>query len=154
MRRGEEAAIWEIGGAWQCAVRTPAEKSKPCEALNAGSTATKTSEKDRPCAEAGCRKGAYMDGIVLQHSSLCWWPGDEQGIESQHCIACSGVAMARQSKAYAARAIASTASRIGLVKRICNHVRRVLDRSQGRMEHSNFSSKRGEIFGGELGREG
>ncbi len=68
-----------------------------------------------------------MDGIVLQHSWLCWWPCDEQGIESQHCIACSGVDMARQSKAYTARAIATTASNIGLVKRICNHVRRVLD---------------------------
>ncbi len=68
-----------------------------------------------------------MDGIVLQHSWLCWWPCDEQGIELQHCIACSGVDMARQSKAYTARAIATTASNIGLVKRICNHVRRVLD---------------------------
>ncbi len=68
-----------------------------------------------------------MDGIVLQHSWLCWWPCDEQGIESQHCIACSGVDMARQSNAYTARAIATTASSIGLVKRICNHVRRVLD---------------------------
>ena len=127
MRRGEEAAIWEIGGAWLCAVRTPAEKSKPCEALNPGSAATKTSEKDRPCAEAGCRKGACMDGIVLQHSWLCSWPCDEQGIVSQHCIACSGVDMARQSNAYAARAIATTACRIGLAKRIYNHVRRVID---------------------------
>src|SRR5881296_2490811 len=127
MRRGEEAAIWEIGGAWQCAVRTPAEKSKPCKALNPGNTATRTGEKDRPCAEAGCTKGACMDGIVLQHSWLCWWPCDEQGIESQHCIACSGVDMAKQSDAYVARAIAITANRTDLVKRICNHVRRVLD---------------------------
>ena len=127
MRRGEEAAIWEIGGAWQCAVRTPAGEHKPCDALNAGSAATKTSVKDEPCVEAGCTKGACMDGIVLQHSWLCWWPCDEQGIESQHCIACSGVDMTRQSNAYTARAIATTATSIGLVKRICNHVRRVLD---------------------------
>jgi hypothetical protein len=40
-----------------------------------------------------------MDGIVLQHSWLCWWPCDAQGIESQHCIACSGVDMAKQSDA-------------------------------------------------------
>src|SRR5882762_4334655 len=126
MRRGEEAAIWEIGGAWQCVVRTPAEKSKPCKASNPGSTATKTGKKNRPCAEAGCTKGACTDGIVLQHSWVCWWPGDEQGIESQHCIACSGVAMARQSNAYVARAIATTASRIGLVKRIGIQTRRVV----------------------------
>ena len=127
MRRGEEAAIWGIGGAWQCAVRTLAEECIPCEALNPGSTATKTGEKDRPCAEAGCTKGACMDGIVLQHSWLCSWPCDEHGIESQHCIACSGVDIARQSSAYIARAIATIASRIGLVKRICNQVRRVVD---------------------------
>jgi len=126
MRRGEEAAIWEIGGAWQCAVGTPADESNLCEALNRGSTATKTGENDGPCAEAGCRKGACIDGIVLQHSWLCWWPCDEHGIESQHCIACSGVDIARQSNAYIARAIATIASRIGLVKRICNQVRRVL----------------------------
>ena len=71
MRRGEEAAIGEIGGAWQCVVRTAAEKCKSCKALNAGRTATKTGEKDRPSGEAGCRKGACMDGIVLQHSWLC-----------------------------------------------------------------------------------
>jgi hypothetical protein len=35
--------------------------------------------------------------------------------------------MAKQSNAYAARAIASTARRIGLAKRIYNHVRRVID---------------------------
>ncbi len=68
-----------------------------------------------------------MDTIVLQHSWLCWWPGGEQGIESQHSIACSGVDMARQSNSYAARAIATTASRIGLVKRISNQVRRLVD---------------------------
>jgi len=118
MRRGKEAAIWEIGGAWQCAVRTPAEESKLCEALNPGGAATRTSERDGSCAEAGCRKGACRDGIVLQHSWLCWWSWDEQGIESQHCMACSGVDMARQSNAYMARAIATTACRIGLVKRI------------------------------------
>jgi len=40
-----------------------------------------------------------MDGMDLQHSWLRSWLCDEQGIESQHCIAASGVDMAKQSKA-------------------------------------------------------
>lgn len=40
-----------------------------------------------------------MDGMVLQHSWLCWWPRDEQDMVSQHCIAASGVDMAKQSNA-------------------------------------------------------
>jgi hypothetical protein len=43
-----------------------------------------------------------MDGIVLQHSWLCSWRCDKQCSVSQHCIACSGVAMAAQSLAYTA----------------------------------------------------
>src|ERR1700682_955955 len=125
MRRGEGAAAWGIGGAWQCAVRTFDGDSKTCDALNRGSTATKTGVKDRPCTEAGCTKGACMDGMVLQHSWLCSWLCDEQGIVSQHCIAASGVGMAKQSNPYVAKAIAITASKIGLAKRICNHGRRV-----------------------------
>ncbi len=112
MRRGEGAAVWGIGGAWQCAVRTFDAESKPCDALNPGSTAMKTGEKDRPCTEAGCTKGACIDGMVLQHSWLCSWLCDEQGIVSQHCIASSGVDMAKQSNAYIARAITITASKI------------------------------------------
>jgi len=46
---------------------------------------------------------------------------------SQHCIARSSVVMAKQSNAYAARAIAIIANKIGLAKRICKQVRRVLD---------------------------
>jgi len=49
---------------------------------------------------------------------LCSWLCDEQGIVSQHCIASSGVDMARQSNAYIARAITITASKIGLAIRI------------------------------------
>src|SRR6267142_772378 len=101
MRRGEGAAVWGIGGAWQCAVRTFDWESKSCDALNRGSTAMKTGEKDRPCTEAGRTKDACMDGMV-----------------SQHCIASSGVDMARQSNAYIARAITITASKIGLAIRI------------------------------------
>jgi len=66
-----------------------------------------------------------MDGMVLQHSWLCWWPCDEQCIISQHCIAASGVDMARQSKAYVAKAIVIEASRIGLIKRMLNQGKRV-----------------------------
>ena len=71
-----------------------------------------------------------MEGIALQHSWLCSWPRDEQCIVSQHCIASSGVDMAKQSNAYLARAIAITVNKIGLTKRICNQLRRVLNWSQ------------------------
>jgi hypothetical protein len=63
--------------------------------------------------------------MVLQHSWLCSWPCDEQCIVSQHCIACSGVVMAAQSKAYVAKAIDITDNKIGLIKRIFYQIRRV-----------------------------
>ena len=66
-----------------------------------------------------------MDGMVLQHSWLCSWLCDEQGIVSQHCIAASGVDMAKQSNAYVAKAIAITASRMSLAKRIYKQRRHV-----------------------------
>jgi len=96
-----------------------------CDALKPGRTATNTGEKERACAEAGWTKGACMDGMVLQHSWLCWWPCDEQCMVSQHCIAASGVDMARQSNAYVAKAITITASKMGLAKCICNQGRHV-----------------------------
>ena|ERR1700674_485933 len=125
MRSGKGPVAWETGGAWQCAVRTLDGESKTCDALNPGSTATKTGEKDGACAEAVCTKGACMAGMVLQHSWLCWWPCDEQCMVSQHCIAAPGVDMAKQSNAYVAKAIAITASRIGLIRLICNQGMRV-----------------------------
>jgi hypothetical protein len=66
-----------------------------------------------------------MACMVLQHSWLCWWPCDEQCMVSQHCIAASGVDVAKQSNAYVPKAIAITASRIGLIKRIYNQRMRV-----------------------------
>jgi hypothetical protein len=122
MRRGEGATAWGIGGAWHCALRTFDRESKTCDGdtLNPGSTVTKIVERDKACAEAGCTKTECMDGMVLQHSWLCWWPCDEQDIVSQHCIAASGVDMAKQSNAYVAKAIAITVSRSGLAKRIFN----------------------------------
>src|SRR3981189_1787033 len=125
MRRGEGAAAWGIGGAWQCAVRTFDGESMACDALKPGRTATNTGEKERACTEAGWTKGACMDGMVLQHSWLCSWLCDEQGMVSQHCIASSGVDMAKQSNAYVAKAIAITANKMGPAKRICNQGRRV-----------------------------
>jgi hypothetical protein len=52
-----------------------------------------------------------MDGIILQQSSP-WCPCDEQGIESQHCIACSGVVVAPQSNANTASATTIAATKI------------------------------------------
>jgi hypothetical protein len=66
-----------------------------------------------------------MDGMVLQHSWLCSWLCDEQCIVSQHCIAASGVDMAKQWNEYVAKAIARTANIIGLAKRICNQGRSI-----------------------------
>jgi hypothetical protein len=66
-----------------------------------------------------------MDGMDLQHSWLGSWPCDEQGIESQHCIAASGVDMAKQSNAYVAKATVITASRISLIRHIPNQYMRV-----------------------------
>jgi hypothetical protein len=116
MRRGEVAAAWGIGGAWQCAKRTLDGKSKTCDALDVGSTATKAGEKDKACAEACCIKGACMDGMVLQHSWLCSWLCDEQGMVSQHCIASSAVVMAPQSTEYTAIATTMATSKIGFTR--------------------------------------
>jgi hypothetical protein len=52
-----------------------------------------------------------MDGIVLQQS-WPWCPCDEQGMESQHCIACSGVVAAPQSNAYTTSATTMAATKI------------------------------------------
>jgi len=48
------------------------------------------------CADAGCTKGACMEGAVLQQSSPCMpW---EQFMESQQSMALSGDIMGEQSK--------------------------------------------------------
>jgi hypothetical protein len=66
---------------------------------------------------AGFRNGARIVGMVLQQSCP-WCPWDEQGIEPQQCIACSGVAMGAQSKAYAASSSATTANKKAFANRI------------------------------------
>ena len=111
-------AAWGPGGAWQCDAGTPAPELKSCDTWNVGSTATTTGERDWSCAEAGCTKGACVDGIVAQHSWLCSWLCDEQGMVLQHCIASPGVVIAPQSIAYTAIARATAMSKIGLRKRI------------------------------------
>ncbi len=89
-----------------------------CDALNAGSTATKPGENDKSCAETGCTNGACVEVIVVQHFWLFPWLCGEQGIVLQHCIASSGVVMAPQSVVYAAVANAMAISKTGFAKRI------------------------------------
>src|SRR6266481_4708930 len=75
-------------------------------------------------------------------------------MESQHCMACSGVIAAPQSNAYAARATASAARKIGLAKRIIKQSRRARGPSQASIclltarahTHSAHSSRSEERF--------
>jgi len=61
-------------------------------------------------------KGACIAVIVLQQSWLeC--PGEEQGMDLQQRIACSGV-VAPQSSVYAASVIANAPNRISFANRI------------------------------------
>jgi hypothetical protein len=76
-----------------------------------GGTATKAIELNARSMAEGCINGACIVGIVLQQSCpLC--PCGEQGIEPQHCIACSGVVIASQSKTYTPSNKAITLTRI------------------------------------------
>lgn len=54
----------------------------------------------------------------MQHSWLCSWLCDEQGMLLQHCIASSGVVIAPQSIAYAAITTAIAMSKITFTRRI------------------------------------
>jgi hypothetical protein len=69
MRRGRAASTEKIGGAWQrAATRQDEEESEPWGSPEAGITANTIGEKDRPCTDEGCAKGACIDGMVLQQS--------------------------------------------------------------------------------------
>jgi hypothetical protein len=57
------------------------------------------------CPDEGCTNGPFIDGMLLQQSCP-WWACEEQCIDLQHCIACSGVVAALQSNAYVASATA------------------------------------------------
>lgn len=122
----------------------------PCDALNERSTATKTVEKDRSCAEAGCTKGACVDGIVMQHSWLWSWLCGEQGMLLQHCIASSGVVMAPQSIAYRAIATAMTMSNIGFIRRmsikVCASSVAVKTGCRGHLDVQRRCTCRGSLF--------
>lgn len=62
-------------------------------------------------------------------------PCDEHGIEPQHCIACSGVALASQSSAYTPINSAAIASKMGLPIRMRNHSTSYLRLAQGVNDH-------------------
>jgi len=64
----------------------------------AGKIPKPTSAVEWAALAAGWTNGACIDGIDLQQSSLFPWCGG-QGIDPQHCIACSGVFIAEQSTA-------------------------------------------------------
>jgi hypothetical protein len=57
-----------MGGAWQCVAMLRAAESKPWDSPVAGITANTAGEKDTPCTDEGCTKGACIIGIVLQQS--------------------------------------------------------------------------------------
>jgi hypothetical protein len=77
----------------------------------------------------GLHKRSVHRWHVLQQS-MPWWPCDEQCIEWQHCIACSGVVAAPQSNAYAPRATARITRNNGLAKRITHQAKRRAGSSQ------------------------
>jgi hypothetical protein len=68
MRRGRAADEWKSGGAWQCAAMLRAKESKPLDLPEPGITPNTTGEKDMPCTDEGCTKGACIVGMVLQQS--------------------------------------------------------------------------------------
>jgi hypothetical protein len=111
-----------MGGAWQWAAMPRAKESSSWDSQDAAITANTTGENDAPCTDEGCTKGACIVGMVLQQSCP-WWPCDEQCIDLQHCIACSGVVAASQSNAYAPRATARIATNNGLMECIIDQLR-------------------------------
>jgi hypothetical protein len=56
-----------MGGAWHCAARLRAEKSKPGHSPDAGAAANTTGEA-LPCTDESCTKGPCVVGMVLQQS--------------------------------------------------------------------------------------
>jgi hypothetical protein len=68
MRRGRAAGEWKAGGAWQWAAMLRAKESKPRDSPEAGITANTTGDKDAPCTDEDCTKGACIVGMVLQQS--------------------------------------------------------------------------------------
>src|SRR4029077_13753017 len=98
MRRGPGAGEGKSGGAWQCAAMLREGESKPWVSADAVRTVSSRGETEIPCTDEGRTKGACAAGMVLQQSCPRW-PCGEQGIDLQHCMACSGVVMVEQSTA-------------------------------------------------------
>jgi hypothetical protein len=57
-----------MGGAWHCAAKVSAEKSKVTQSAEAGATASTTGEADKPCPDESCTKGPCVVGMSLQQS--------------------------------------------------------------------------------------
>jgi len=57
-----------MGGAWHCAAKVCAEKSKPRHSPDAGAAANTTGEADQPCPDESCIKGPCIVGMSLQQS--------------------------------------------------------------------------------------
>jgi hypothetical protein len=89
--------------------------------LDAGKTAEIILAKETPHTDKGCTNGGCIEGIVVQQSCP-WCPCEEHGMELQHCIACSGVVMASQSKAYTPSRTRTPRMKIGFAKRISSNL--------------------------------
>ena len=120
---GGEDGTKGIGGAWHCAATFQTGESGIVASTACGTTAVTTWPGNMPGPDEGCTKGDRSSDMVRQQSRP-WWPCDEQGIERQQRIACSGVVMARQSDPYAANATVRTAKKTGLALRIFLEARR------------------------------
>jgi hypothetical protein len=132
MRRGRSVAGAKIGGAWQFAATTRSDSPVASNSVITDNTANTTGWKETFCADVGCKNGLSIEGMLLQHSMPLSCPCGEQGIDLQHCSACSGVVEAPQSNAYAIKATATISRKSEFTKRIILYVRRPQDCSQAR----------------------
>lgn len=105
------------GGAWLHAATVKARELNPTDTQAVGAAGIATGLRVMMCADAACKNGARVVGMVLQQSRP-WCPCIEQCMELQHFVACSGVVIPRQSNPYAARASATAATRIVRANRI------------------------------------
>ena len=86
------------GGAWKRKTTPPSGMIDRMDMNRCGRTAKASGVKEMLCINAGCTKGACMEGAVWQQSSPCipW----EQFMESQHSIASSAdISWANKSSA-------------------------------------------------------
>lgn len=73
MRRGKDAAVCAVGGAWLCTATTlctaDLRSGTACTLVTMANTTHAGAE---PCEEDGCTKGTCAEGVSLQQSWLCW----------------------------------------------------------------------------------